>query len=122
MCPVLGYPMLPPLLSPFRRSQQLALALGNAAVTARAQANSLARPMAGERATLLAASGPASSGGCATHGSMTSTSPPNSCRTSLTARGSTSPLTGLHGILTGPLPQLVHTWCALEQVAVVRCE
>jgi hypothetical protein len=55
MCPMLRYPRLQPLLSPFRRSQQKTLAPVIGAVTERAQANSLAvaRPMAVEPGTQL---------------------------------------------------------------------
>jgi hypothetical protein len=55
MCPMLRYPMLQPLLSPFRRSQQKTLAPVIGAVTERAQANSLAvaGPMAVEPGTQL---------------------------------------------------------------------
>jgi hypothetical protein len=42
MCPMLRYPILQTMLSPFRRSQQKTLALVIAALTERAQANSLA--------------------------------------------------------------------------------
>jgi hypothetical protein len=42
MCPMLRYPILQTVLSPFRRSQQKTLALVITAITERAQANSLA--------------------------------------------------------------------------------
>jgi hypothetical protein len=42
MCPMLRYPILQAMLSPFRRSQQQTLALVIAAIVERAQANSLA--------------------------------------------------------------------------------